>query len=204
VVLAASSGVGRIGYLLANSAAVQAVGGALITVLLGWAVTLFASRKRIAWRAYLDAPINLMPAQVRSMNTQLTFRVYVDHPVHGTSSEVEVPWLAILRVRNSGFVPIRGADFNTPLTFTFPGRQVRGAEVIEHSGDSAARILPQHHQVARVPVSAKSWRPGAPAARLAGRRRRRVLAERALTARRPPRKSRSARTSCSTAGIASR
>jgi phosphate transport system substrate-binding protein len=156
VVLAASSGAGRIGYLLANSAAVQAVGGALITVLLGWAVTLFASRKRIAWRAYLDAPINLTPAQVRSMNTRLTFRVYVDHPAHGgTSSEVELPWLAILRVRNSGFVPIRGADFNTPLTFTFPGRQVRGAEVIEHSGDSAARILPQHHPVAPAPVPAR-------------------------------------------------
>jgi hypothetical protein len=72
--LAASSGVGRIGYLLANSAAVQAVGGALVTVLLGWIGTLFANRKRIAWRAYLDAPINLTPAQVRSMNTRLKFR----------------------------------------------------------------------------------------------------------------------------------
>jgi phosphate transport system substrate-binding protein len=160
MVLAASSGIGRISYLLANSAAVQAVGGALVTVLLGWAGTLFANRKRIAWRAYLDAPINLTPAQVlRSMNTRLTFRVYVDHPAHGTSSEVEVPWLAILRVRNSGFVPIRGADFNTPLTFTFPGRQVRGAEVIEHSGDSAARILPQHHLVAPAPVPARASGP---------------------------------------------
>ena len=155
--LSASSSVGRIGYLLANSAAVQAVGAALVTVLLGWAVTLFANRKRIAWRAYLDAPINLTPAQVRSMNTRLTFRVYVDQTgLAGTRSEVEVPWLAILRVRNSGFVPIRGTDFNTPLTFTFPGREVRGAEVIEHSGDSAARILPQHHQVAPTP------RPGRP------------------------------------------
>jgi phosphate transport system substrate-binding protein len=164
MLLAASSAGGRIGYLLANSAAVQAVGGALITVLLGWVGTLFANRKRIAWRAYLDAPINLVPAQVRSMNTRLKFRVYVDHPGHaGTSSEVEVPWLAILRVRNSGFVPIRGADFNTPLTFTFPGRQVRGAEVIEHSGDSAARILPQHHLVAPASVPARA--PG-PAGRL--------------------------------------
>jgi phosphate transport system substrate-binding protein len=163
MVLAASSVGGRIGYLLANSAAVQAVGGALVTVLLGWAGTLFANRKRIAWRAYLDAPINLVPAQVRSMSTRLKFRVYVDHPGQaGTSSEVEVPWLAILRVRNSGFVPIRGADFNTPLTFTFPGRQVRGAEVIEHSGDSAARILPQHH-LAPAPVPARA--PG-PAGRL--------------------------------------
>jgi len=160
MVLAASSAGGRIGYLLANSAAVQAVGGALITVLLGWAGTLFANRKRIAWRAYLDAPINLTPAQVRSMNTRLKFRVYVDHPGQGgTSSEVEVPWLAILRVRNSGFVPIRGADFNTPLTFTFPGRQVRGAEVIEHSGDSAARILPQHHLVKPEPVPARASGP---------------------------------------------
>jgi hypothetical protein len=126
MMLVTASSAGRIGYLLANSAAVQAVGGALITVLLGWAGTLFVNRKRVAWRAYLDGPINLAPAPVR---TRLTFRVYAGEPDRDTeaSSEVEAPWLVILRVRNSGFVPIRGSDFNTPLTFTFPGQEVRGA-----------------------------------------------------------------------------
>jgi ABC-type phosphate transport system substrate-binding protein len=156
VVWAEASGAGRIDYLIANSAAVQAVGGALLTVLLGWLGTLFANRKRIAWRVYLDAPINLTPAKVKEMTTRLTFRVYVEQPGRGpeASTEVEVPWLAVLRVRNSGFVPIRGTDFNTPLTFAFPGREVRGAEVIEASGDSDARILPQH-QPARIPDPAR-------------------------------------------------
>lgn len=155
----AASGAERISYLLANSAAVQAVGGALITVLLGWLGSLFANRKRIAWRAYLDGPINLAPAQVRSMSTRLTFRVYVAESDGASEarSEVEVPWLAILRVRNAGFAPIHGSDFNTPITFTFPGREVRGAEVIEHSGDSSARILP-----ARQPRSSPD--PGPPTA----------------------------------------
>jgi hypothetical protein len=126
----AAAGIGRVGYLIANSAAVDAVGGALITVLLGWAVQLFADRKRLAWRAYLDTRINLTPAQA----ARLRFRVYVDEPGAQPSSEVKLPWLALLRVRNAGFVPIRGTDFHTPLTFVFPGREVRGAEVIDHSG----------------------------------------------------------------------
>jgi phosphate transport system substrate-binding protein len=149
VTLVAASSAGRIGYLLANSATVQAVGGALITVLLGWVGTLFANRKRVAWRAYLDGPINLAPAPVR---TRLTFRVYAGEQDHDTeaNSEVEAPWLVILRVRNSGFGPIRGSDFNTPLTFTFPGQEVRGAEVIEHSDGSTARILPVRQPQARL------------------------------------------------------
>jgi hypothetical protein len=70
----AAAGFGRIGYLIANSPAVDAVGGALITVLLGWAVQLFADRKRLAWRAYMDTRINLTPTQA----TRLRFRVYVE------------------------------------------------------------------------------------------------------------------------------
>ncbi len=141
--IVAASSLGRIGYLVANSAGVQAVGAALVTVLLGWAATLFANRKRVAWRAYLDAPINLVPSQIRSLSSRLTFRVYVGEPGSmAHQSEVPVPWLAVLRVRNSGFVPIRGSDFHTPLTFDFPGREVRGAEVFEAAGDSGQGILP--------------------------------------------------------------
>ncbi|HLI38533.1 MAG TPA: substrate-binding domain-containing protein [Streptosporangiaceae bacterium] len=172
---AGAFGAARIGDLIGHSWPVQTAGGALITVLVGWAVTLFLNRKRIAWRAYLDAPISLAPAQVKSMGTRLTYKIYVEdvHPEQenaangkGTArSEVEVPWLVLLRIRNSGFVPIRGKDFNTPLTFMFPGREVRGAEVIERSGDSAAKILPQpmdgYHRPRRPTLSQRlrSWWP---------------------------------------------
>jgi phosphate transport system substrate-binding protein len=158
----AAAGVDRVGYLIANSPAVDAVGGALLTVLLGWTVQLFADRKRIAWRAYLDTRINLTPAQA----TRLTFRVYVDESGPQGRSEVEVPWLALLRVRNAGLVPIRGADFHTPMTFTFPGREVRGAEIIDHSGADAPVLVEQETQ--RVALSGggisqrlRSWIAGA-------------------------------------------
>lgn len=126
----AAAGFGRIGYLIANSPAVDAVGGALITVLLGWAVQLFADRKRLAWRAYMDTRINLSPTPA----TRLRFRVYVEDPGSQTEGEVQVPWMVLLRVRNAGIVPIGRGDFHSPLTFTFPGREVRGAEILDHSG----------------------------------------------------------------------
>jgi phosphate transport system substrate-binding protein len=146
----AAEGIGRIGYLIANSPPVDAVGGALLTVLLGWAVQLFADRKRVAWRAYVDTRINLTPAQA----TRLQFRVYVDETGPQGRGEVEIPWMALLRVRNAGIVPVRGADFHTPLTFTFPGREVRGAEIIDHSG--AARPVIVAEDVQRVPSISRS------------------------------------------------
>jgi len=133
----AASGTGRIGNLIIHSWPVQTAGGALIVVLVGWVTTLILNRKRIAWRAYLDTPINLAPAQLRYMGERLTFKIYVGDDGH----EVDIPWLVLLRIRNAGFVPVRGDDFNTPLTFGFPGREVRGAEVIEHSGDLPEKIL---------------------------------------------------------------
>jgi hypothetical protein len=42
--------------------------------------------------------------------------------------------MVLLRVRNAGIVPIGREDFHSPLTFTFPGREVRGAEILDHSG----------------------------------------------------------------------
>ena len=145
----AANGAGRIGNLIVHSWPVQAAGLALITVLVTWAVTLFLNRKRVAWRAYLDTPINLAPTQLRYTGKRLTFKIYVDDTEDG--HEVDVPWLVLLRIRNAGFVPVRGKDFNTPLTFTFAGREVRGAEVIEHSGDSPEKIL------AQLPKPAPQW-----------------------------------------------
>jgi phosphate transport system substrate-binding protein len=158
----AAAGISKIGYLIANSPAVDAVGGALITVLLGWSVQLFSDRKRLAWRAYLDTRINLTPAQA----TRLTFRVYVDDPGSQTHGEVEVPWLALLRVRNAGLVPIRGTDFHAPLTFAFPGREVRGAEIIDHSGSEPPTLAEQEAQRITAPSRSglyqrlRSWAAG--------------------------------------------
>lgn len=138
-------GDGRIGNLILHSWPVQTAGAAFIAALVGLGVQFLTNRKRIAWRAYVDKPINLQPAQARSMSKRLTFKVYVEDLDQGDSrriSEVELPWLVLLRVRNSGFVPIHGKDFNTPLTFIFPGREVRAVDVIDHSGDSADKILP--------------------------------------------------------------
>ena len=42
----------------------------------------------------------------------------------------------LLRIRNSGRVTISGAEFSTPLTFTFPGREVRDVAVIDGAGDA--------------------------------------------------------------------
>ena len=58
-----------------------------------------------------------------------------------TVAEVEVPWLVLLRIRNSGRVTISGNEFNTPLTFTFPGREVRDMAVIDGAGDDPEKIL---------------------------------------------------------------
>ena len=51
----------RIGDLLEHSRPVQTAGGTLITVLLTWALTLFVTRKRIAWRIYTDDEFRLDP-----------------------------------------------------------------------------------------------------------------------------------------------
>jgi hypothetical protein len=39
---------------------------------------LFLTRKRVAWRAYLDTPINLAPAQLRYMGKRLTYMPCTD------------------------------------------------------------------------------------------------------------------------------
>jgi hypothetical protein len=38
-------------------------------------------------------------------------------------------------------VPISGKEFNTPLTFTFPGPEVRDVTVIDGAGDDPDKIL---------------------------------------------------------------
>jgi ABC-type phosphate transport system substrate-binding protein len=149
VVLAAGVGISaeRIGTLLENSWIVQSAFGALIGVLLTWFGALFGSRKRIAWRAYMDDLPKLERQQQRSIaGTGVNFAISVDKTderTHRTVAEkVDDPtWLVLLRVRNSGFVTIGPEDFNIPLTFTFPGRKVAGKYVIRQDPEFVAQVL---------------------------------------------------------------
>ena len=53
-----------------------------------------------------------------------------------TTAEVQIPWLVLLRIRNSGRVTISGAEFSTPLTFTFPGREVLTVQFLGPGGET--------------------------------------------------------------------
>jgi phosphate transport system substrate-binding protein len=159
-------------YRIEHSAPVQAIVGTLLTTLVGLAVAAFFNRRRIAWRAYVDAPITLDAGLAKTMGSRVIHKVYVTDdgggrllhnggaptgPITPTgpaataataaatwpvaTAEVEVPWLVLLRIRNSGRVTISGKEFNTPLTFTFPGREVRDVAVIDGAGDDPDKIL---------------------------------------------------------------
>lgn len=134
--------------LIESSWIIQSAFGALLGVLLTWVGALFSSRKRIAWRAYMDDQPKLERQMQRSiLNTGVDFRISVEKPdPHKPGATVRQPvpdpcWLVLLRVRNSGFVTISPQDFNIPLTFTFPGRKVAGRYVIKQSQDFVAKVL---------------------------------------------------------------
>jgi ABC-type phosphate transport system substrate-binding protein len=147
-------------YRIEHSAPVQAIVGTLLTTLVGLAVAAFFNRRRIAWRAYVDAPITLDAGLAKTMGSRVIHKVYVADggsgqptqngtaatapgtgPTPVATAEVQVPWLVLLRIRNSGRVTISGKEFNTPLTFTFPGREVRDVTVIDGAGDDPDKIL---------------------------------------------------------------
>jgi hypothetical protein len=131
---------GRIDTLILHSWPVQAAGTAFITALVGLIIQVVTSYKRIAWRAYVDKPINLDPAQARSMRQKLTFRVYVeDTEREGSQSEVKSPWLVLLRVRNSGLRPIHGKDL--PSSCTGGGLRLEGSTAF---GPTAQLIANQY------------------------------------------------------------
>ena len=56
-------------------------------------------------------------------------------------SEVDEPSLVLLRIRNSGFVPTSGTEFDPLLKFSVPGREVRGAQPIDTVGNSRDSLL---------------------------------------------------------------
>ena len=174
----------QVAYRIEHSAPVQAIVGTLLTTLVGLAVAAFFNRRRIAWRAYLDAPITLNADMAKTMGSRVIHKIYVAENGHGqparsggptapaapfspiATAEVEVPWLVLLRIRNSGRVTISGREFNTPLTFTFPGREVRDVAVIDGAGDDPDKILVRPKGADAAPQAAPA-RPG-PGRRLAG------------------------------------
>jgi hypothetical protein len=145
----------QVAYRIEHSAAVQAIVGTLLTTLVGLAVAAFFNRRRIARRPYVDAPIALDADLAKTIGGRVIHKVYVadsglgqgGQPTENGSgpgtpiatAEVQIPWLVLLRIRNSGRVTISGAD--TPLTFSFPGREVRDVAVIDGAGDDPDRIL---------------------------------------------------------------
>ena len=87
-----------------------------------------ASLKRITWQADLDTPVWLAQEPALGQHAQTTKIIFAD-PAGPRPAGSEQARLILLTVTNSGLAPIRDNDFSTPLTFTFPGRQVRGIQV---------------------------------------------------------------------------
>jgi len=108
--------------LVLHSGLVQTILTTLVAILVTWAVTSFLQRKRIAWRDYLDAPVNLDPKEASRVSS---WKILCE------DQEVTNPSLVLLRIRNAGIVDITDGDFTSTLEFGFHGRQIRGSDVIE-------------------------------------------------------------------------
>jgi ABC-type phosphate transport system substrate-binding protein len=131
----------HIADLLGRSWPVQTAGGTLITVLLTWAITLYRTRRRVAWRVYTDDEFRLDRVQAEAAGESVSLKIEVnptDNP--GPPVPVAKPWLVVLRIRNSGFAHLRKDYFDPPVRFSFPGREVRHAEIIDKTDGADANI----------------------------------------------------------------
>jgi phosphate transport system substrate-binding protein len=131
--LSASYFPSRAESLVLHSGLVQTILTTLVAILVTWAVTSFLQRKRIAWRDYLDAPVNLDPKEASRVSS---WKILCE------DKEVTDPSLVLLRIRNAGIVDITDGDFTSTLEFSFHGRQIRGSDVIECNGESEYKVLP--------------------------------------------------------------
>lgn len=114
--------------LVLQSWPVRVIGGTLITVLVTWAVTVFLQRRRIAWRVYLDTPINLAPERaLRQMGPRILWKIL--HDDGKEQKEVTDPSLVIMRFRNAG-VAIGEDDFTEPISFRFKARTIQDARIL--------------------------------------------------------------------------
>jgi len=143
-----------------HSGTLIATGAALLLWLLTGAIRLYLTRKRIAWRDYMDAEISLRLDMARHIEQArragpdgpwVKLKVVMEkrHPdpvqaAQGKMQEigfVEDASLVVLRIRNSGFVSISGDEFQPLLKFVFPGREVRYAQLIETAGNAREKLL---------------------------------------------------------------
>jgi phosphate transport system substrate-binding protein len=115
---------------------IPAIVAAIIAVAVAWISVLLFRWRRISWRAHMDAPISLIPKEARHSGTWAAWKVFAHQ------EEVAHPSLVLLRVKNVGFANISRADIRRPVTFTFPGRDVKEFTVSECHGVSREMIQP--------------------------------------------------------------
>ena len=108
---------------------------------------MFLTRKRIAWETYLDTPIGLAQWDEPGTGTATISRILLGKPRPRSrgpaSAGPSEGWLVILGISNPGRAHVRGADFSMPLTFTFPGREIRATQISPAPTVPAASAAPQ-------------------------------------------------------------
>ena len=87
-----------------------------------WLVDRYWTRRKVAYRAHLDTPIEMRPHEAQGMATL---------EVRRNEELVSDASLALLRIRNAGSLDIREEDFDTSLSFTFGSRKVVGVGISE-------------------------------------------------------------------------
>jgi len=108
------------GHALAAGAALLAAAALAVAVAL-------LLRKRVRWSALLDMPVAVTAGSGPGR------ALLLGDP--GPAGEGPCPpgaeraWLVVVGIANHGLTAVRGSDFRVPLTFTFPGRQVRAAQL---------------------------------------------------------------------------
>ena len=133
-----ASGIWPAATLLLHSGYVLAAGAALIAALAITAASVCLTRKHLTWGVYLDMPVALISQQAPGTGTRTLRITLTGEPGNSAGRDPagerdrageDEAWLVILRITNSGFAPIRGEHFSTPLAFEFPGREVRGIQI---------------------------------------------------------------------------
>lgn len=96
------------------------------------------NRKSMTWSVHLDMPIGFTPATSPRAAGEVVFGdPGLCHTGPFQPSEAQA-WLVVLGVTNSGTTPIRDERFSVPLTFAFPGRQVRRVQISRAQSARAA------------------------------------------------------------------
>jgi phosphate transport system substrate-binding protein len=114
--------------VLHDAGIMPAVVAAIIVVVVAWFVVSLSRWRQITWRDHMDTAISLLPKEARNSGSWTALKVFAHR------QEVALSSLVLLRVRNSGFTSVSTADIRRPITFTFPGREVKEFAVTECRG----------------------------------------------------------------------